>query len=62
MQERYEVARVKTDTLDRRESGSMYGSKNVENSSKNIENYLVRLSDEGWEEEKWTKMSRNVTH
>ena len=48
LQERYEVARVKTDTLDRRERGSM-------NSSKNIEIYLVRLSDEGWEQEKWIR-------
>ena len=72
MQERYKVARVKTDSqfgrtsylrpkgdksiemfgehskLDRRERGSKKGSKN-------IEIYLVRLSDEGWEQEKWIR-------
>ena len=45
MRERYEVARVKTDTIDRREINSVNGSKN-------IAIYLVRLSDEGWEQEK----------
>ena len=29
MQERYEVARVKTETLDRRENNSVNGSKNI---------------------------------
>ena len=69
MQERYEVARVKTEgqfgehhKLDRREIYPVNGSKNIYNSSENIDIYLVRLSDKGWEEEKWTKKSRNVTH
>ena len=54
MQERYEVARVKTTEefkehykFDRRERSSMKGSKNIAGRSKNIEIYLVRLSDEG---------------
>ena len=34
MQERYRVARVKTDTLDRRERGSKKGSENIVNSTR----------------------------
>ena len=65
LQERYEVARVKTDTLDRREiyHSERFGEhskldrreRGSMNSSKNIEIYLVRLSDEGWEQEKWIR-------
>ena len=47
--------------LDRRERSSMKGSKNIGDCSKNIEIYLVQLSDEGWEQEKWTKKSRQIT-
>jgi hypothetical protein len=33
--------------LDQRERGSMKGSKNIGDGSKNIDIYLVQLSDEG---------------
>ena len=40
MQERYEVARVKTDSLDRREINSMKGSKNYR-LLQNVERFLA---------------------